>query len=234
MAGLIPEVQSNFAYALKNADNLNEVLGFPGRIIRLKDEIKTLAEPSLGASKHMGKVVLTAMRHDPSSRAAMNIKFSDKIINICKKTNLTISEFDRKKEPPAIKTMEGQSLEWGTDIAIRAVIGQLPVVAAGFSLRKQRNLKIAAATQPKGCGYQFPPITDPLPPTVPDIIFDRGAIGKEAMIRVLGKNPDDVAEKIIKIALSFRAVGATRWVARNGRARHRLAPTGKDFSLRSK
>ncbi|MFH1287182.1 MAG: M24 family metallopeptidase [bacterium] len=31
---------------------------------------------------------------------------------------------------------------------------QLPVVAAGFSLRK--------TTQPKGCGYQFPPITDRL------------------------------------------------------------------------
>jgi len=34
---------------------------------------------------------------------------------------------------------------------------------------------------------------------VPDIIFDTGGIGKEPMIRVLGKNPEDVLAKIQKI-----------------------------------
>ena len=161
IAGLIPEVQSNIAYALKNADNLNEVFGFPGRIIRLKKEIKYLAEPDLGASKHMGKVVLTAMRYDLSYRAAMNIKFSDEIINICKKLKLNISGFDRNKEPLIIKNIEGQTLEWGTNVAIK------------------RSKKF------------------------PDIIFDRGANGKEPMIRVLGKDPDDVANKIINIAENY-------------------------------
>ena len=33
---------------------------------------------------------------------------------------------------------------------------------------------------------------------VPDIIFDRGDMGKEPMIRVLGKNPVDVVEKILR------------------------------------
>jgi hydroxymethylpyrimidine kinase / phosphomethylpyrimidine kinase / thiamine-phosphate diphosphorylase len=32
---------------------------------------------------------------------------------------------------------------------------------------------------------------------VPDLIFDRGDVGKEPMIRVLGKNPDEVADKIL-------------------------------------
>lgn len=162
IAPLIPEVQSNLAYALKNAENLNEVFGFPGRIIRLKNEIKYLAEPSLGASKHMGKVVLTTMRYNPSYRSAMNIRFSDEIISICKNLKLKIAEFDRNKEPAIIKNKEGQTLEWGTDIAI----------GRGTARRAR---------------------------TIPDIIFDRGANGKEPMIRVLGKNPDDVANKIIKI-----------------------------------
>jgi hydroxymethylpyrimidine/phosphomethylpyrimidine kinase len=35
---------------------------------------------------------------------------------------------------------------------------------------------------------------------MPDIIYDRGDIGKEPMTRVLGTDPMDVAEKIIKIA----------------------------------
>jgi hydroxymethylpyrimidine/phosphomethylpyrimidine kinase len=32
------------------------------------------------------------------------------------------------------------------------------------------------------------------------MIFDRGAVGKEPMIRVLGKDPDDVVNKALKIA----------------------------------
>jgi hydroxymethylpyrimidine/phosphomethylpyrimidine kinase len=34
---------------------------------------------------------------------------------------------------------------------------------------------------------------------VPDIIFDRGDIGKEPMLRVLGRNPGEVVEKILKL-----------------------------------
>ena len=36
-------------------------------------------------------------------------------------------------------------------------------------------------------------------PQVPDIIFDRGDIGKEPMLRVLGRNPGEVVEKILKL-----------------------------------
>ncbi len=36
--------------------------------------------------------------------------------------------------------------------------------------------------------------------SVPDIIFDRGDVGKEAVCRVLGVDPQDVARKIIRIA----------------------------------
>jgi hydroxymethylpyrimidine/phosphomethylpyrimidine kinase len=35
---------------------------------------------------------------------------------------------------------------------------------------------------------------------VPDIIFDRGDLGKEPVCRVLGRDPQDVAHKIIRIA----------------------------------
>lgn len=40
--------------------------------------------------------------------------------------------------------------------------------------------------------------------TIPDIIFDRGDIGKEPMIRVLGKNPDDVVEKVLSISKKMK------------------------------
>jgi hydroxymethylpyrimidine kinase/phosphomethylpyrimidine kinase len=34
---------------------------------------------------------------------------------------------------------------------------------------------------------------------VPDIIFDRGDVGKEPMVRVIGKNPDQVVRKVLKV-----------------------------------
>ena len=34
---------------------------------------------------------------------------------------------------------------------------------------------------------------------IPDIIFDRGDVGKEPMIRVLGRNPDEVVDKVLKL-----------------------------------
>jgi len=33
---------------------------------------------------------------------------------------------------------------------------------------------------------------------VPDFIYDEGDVGKEPMIRVLGKNPQEVVNKILK------------------------------------
>jgi len=32
--------------------------------------------------------------------------------------------------------------------------------------------------------------------SVPDIIFDKGGMGKEPMIRVLGKSPEDIVQKM--------------------------------------
>ncbi|MBU4419818.1 MAG: bifunctional hydroxymethylpyrimidine kinase/phosphomethylpyrimidine kinase, partial [Proteobacteria bacterium] len=40
--------------------------------------------------------------------------------------------------------------------------------------------------------------------SIPDIIFDRGDLGKEPMIRVLGKNPSDVVDKVISISKELK------------------------------
>jgi hydroxymethylpyrimidine/phosphomethylpyrimidine kinase len=36
-------------------------------------------------------------------------------------------------------------------------------------------------------------------PEIPDAIYDRGEVGKEPMIRVLGRNPEEVVEKVLKL-----------------------------------
>lgn len=154
---LIPEVSSNLVYAKKDARNEKQVAGFPGRIIRVLDEAHVVTNPQFGASGHMAHVVLTVMKHDTSYRSAMNIKYAEKTVDICKKVGFTVKSFDRKDEPIEKKDKEGFSLEWG----VNKVLEQSKII--------------------------------------PDIIYDKGGWGKEPMIRVLGKNPLDVANKIERL-----------------------------------
>ncbi|NIQ03671.1 MAG: bifunctional hydroxymethylpyrimidine kinase/phosphomethylpyrimidine kinase, partial [Nitrospinaceae bacterium] len=116
---LVPEVQSNLGMALEGARTDEEVIAFPGRIIKLGEDIVTVAPPRFGASRHVAHVILTAMRHDPSQRAVMNIQFSPTLLTACRKLKFKLGQFDRAGEPRRVKEKEGSSLEWGTDRAIR-------------------------------------------------------------------------------------------------------------------
>jgi len=112
---LIPEVQSNLVYAEAGAEKESQVAGFPGRIIRFRDGVRVLANPEFGASQHIAHIVLTVLKHDSSHRSAMNIKYSEKIIDVCRRIGFVIESFDRADEPAANKNKEGFSLEWGVN-----------------------------------------------------------------------------------------------------------------------
>ncbi len=160
MGKLIPEVRSNLGYALTGAVGYDEIAAFPGRISQIGEEIIVYKEPAFGASRHIARVILAAMRHKPDLRAAMNIRYSQAILDGCKKLGLQLAFFDRRQEPKGVKEREGSTLEWGTDQALLRFEG------------------------------------------TPDLIYDVGEVGKEPMIRILGTNPIDVAEKIVKIKTS--------------------------------
>ncbi len=157
VGNLIPEVQSNLGYALPFAETHQDVAAFPGRLVRLGKGVVSVSSPALGASRHIGTIILTVMRHDSRFRSAMNIRFSEGLIRKCEALAWKVCSFDRRQEPPAVKEKEGSSLEWGTERV----------------LSKET--------------------------TIPDIIFDRGDVGKEAMIRILGRNPNEVVEKVLKL-----------------------------------
>ena len=158
IGSLIPEVQSNLGYALASATSPDQVFSFPGRIIRCKDSIVTVADPEAGASQHISSVILTVMRSNPEFRSAMNIRFAPEIVTQCRRLGFTVKGFKREDEPKRTKAKEGASLSWG--------------VAKVLNGMKK----------------------------IPDIIYDYGDVGKEAMIRVIGRTPLEVSEKIIQIA----------------------------------
>ena len=154
---LIPEVSSNLGYALPEAEGMEDVAAFPGRIVRWKDAIATLSAPEFGASRHIANIILTVMKFNPEYSSAMNIRYSKENIALTKRRGFRIGYFDRTLEPKIVKEKEGSSLEWGV----------------GEVLKRMKR--------------------------VPDFIYDEGDVGKEPMIRVLGRNPLDVVTKVLKL-----------------------------------
>ncbi|MBM3263405.1 MAG: bifunctional hydroxymethylpyrimidine kinase/phosphomethylpyrimidine kinase [candidate division Zixibacteria bacterium] len=122
---LVPEVQSNLGMGLAGARTPKDVAAFPGRLIRLREDMRSVAAPEFGASSHIAKIVLTAMRHDPDRRAVMNIRYTEEILAACQTLGLSIGSFDRHQEPKDVKEREGSSLEWGTAEVIRRM-GTVP------------------------------------------------------------------------------------------------------------
>ena len=125
----IPEVQSNLGYALPAfyARDTDDVAAVPGRIVKYMGRAKPSGPPTFGASSHVASYILTVMKYDPEMRAAINIKYDEDIIKAARELGYVVSSYDRRQEPPEIKTKEGASIPWGTEQAIRAV-GRVPDV----------------------------------------------------------------------------------------------------------
>jgi hydroxymethylpyrimidine/phosphomethylpyrimidine kinase len=157
---LIPEVGTNIAYAIEKAKEPSDVAAVEGRIVRVGGKAHPVGRVAFGASDHVARIVLTAMRFDRRVRSAANIRFADPILEGLEEMMLDIRYFDRAQEPPGIRTMD-----WGVASCCKT--------------------------------------------GVPDVIYDRGDLGKEPMIRILGENPGEVAHNILK--LSGRIKNTNSW-----------------------
>jgi predicted fused transcriptional regulator/phosphomethylpyrimidine kinase/diadenosine tetraphosphate (Ap4A) HIT family hydrolase len=124
-AAIIPEVNSNLVMALEGADKIDQVVGIPGRIIKINGLAKTVMEPDFMSSSHMARLVLSIMKHNPSLRSAINVLYDPVILDICEKLGLKISSYDRAYEPPEIRDVEGGTIPWGVETAIEK-LGEIP------------------------------------------------------------------------------------------------------------
>ena len=117
---LIPETQTNFAYALPDASSNLEVAAVRGRLAKAGKMVVQVSRVEFGASDHMASAILAYMNLKPATRAVANFKFSQKILDACKILfKGAVSSYDRAKEPPALKKIEGSTISWGTTLALR-------------------------------------------------------------------------------------------------------------------
>ena len=122
----IPESQSNLVMAIKEADDLSDVAAIPGRIVRIYDKVKASEAPWFGTSRHVANAVLTAMKFDPRIRSAINLRYDDKLIEAAKNLGWLVSFYDRREEPEEIKRLEGRTVPWGIETAVKRAGGRVP------------------------------------------------------------------------------------------------------------
>jgi len=133
---IMPEVRVNLVMALPDAKSINDVAGIPGRIVEVRGRARAFMEPEFGSSRHMARVLLTAMEIDSSVRAAMNIKYDEEIRQALEHIGLTIGCFERGELP-----REGE-----------------PSAALGVRLVAERLGRLPEAIIDKG-GYGIEPVT---------------------------------------------------------------------------
>ena len=110
---VIPECQTNFVFSKKNPKSVIDVLGISGRLVKSGREVVTAGEIVYGGSQHVGTAVIQVCKKFPRIRSGLNIKYEPKIISNAKKSNLTVLNYDRSKEPKKSKQKENSSISWG-------------------------------------------------------------------------------------------------------------------------
>lgn len=150
---LIPEVGCNIGMAIPGARTYGDIAAVEGRMVRYRGKANPVGCVNFGTSRHIAGIILAALREKPEIKAAINVKYSEEIIEACKEMGLGISFFDREKEPEDVSTMD-----WGASKAIKEYGG------------------------------------------VPEVIFDKGGMGKEPMVRLLGTEASEIARIAVELA----------------------------------
>ncbi|MGB3459757.1 MAG: bifunctional hydroxymethylpyrimidine kinase/phosphomethylpyrimidine kinase [Halobacteriota archaeon] len=103
----IPEVGTNIGMAIADAESEHDVAAVDGRLIPAREGVHAGCV-DFGVSSHVARLILTMMKHDKTKRSAINLKYTSELIEACEELGLTVSSFDRAKEPVGAKTMD-----WG-------------------------------------------------------------------------------------------------------------------------
>ena len=132
-----PEVGINLGYALPAAVGPDDVCALRGRILRVGDELAVTGPPAFGASRHIARVILTAMYFSPEARSAINLKYGGQSPTPFRRLGFAVGTFRREKQPLGTSTME-----WGTRTAIGAS-GRVPdIVCDAGGIGKEAMMRV--------------------------------------------------------------------------------------------
>ena len=90
----IPNVGTNVAMAMPDAESVADVAAVPGRIHTMGGQANVPADPEFGASKHVATTVLAMGSVAPQQRGALNLKTSDELLAALTDAGLSTAEFE--------------------------------------------------------------------------------------------------------------------------------------------
>ena len=123
----IAEVGTQVAMALRYAYSREHVAAVEGRIVKTRGGAKAVGPAKFAASSHMARLVLKVMEYNPEVRAALNLHYDPHLVEAFREVGFTVSSFERSLEPSEVKAVEGRSLVWGVETAVKSV-GMVPDV----------------------------------------------------------------------------------------------------------
>jgi len=117
---IIPECQTNFVFSKNKPNNIKDVLGISGRLVKSGDNVIQAGELVLGGSQHVATALIEVSKKFSDIRSAINIKYEPKLITKAKKCKMTVLSYNRKKETKNSKLKENSSISWGISSCLRS------------------------------------------------------------------------------------------------------------------
>ena len=78
---LVPQVGTNLVEIVIDGEDLEDVVGVPGRIIDVEGSVAVPGDPRFGVSGHVARVLLAARAGGSSVRAAINVTYEPEVVD---------------------------------------------------------------------------------------------------------------------------------------------------------
>ncbi|ASI99151.1 thiamine-phosphate synthase family protein [Thermococcus celer] len=117
--GLIPEVRSNFAYALPSPRGIGDVAAVPGRITAVKGKAFALP-PEFGASSFTAGILVELSRIRPEIRSVLNVRYGNDVERALEKAGFKVARIKTGglSEEEAVRAIAGVFVEDSYDAVV--------------------------------------------------------------------------------------------------------------------
>jgi predicted fused transcriptional regulator/phosphomethylpyrimidine kinase len=105
---LIPHNGALLGYAIHGARDKNGVAALKGGVVAGNEKPHITGPCDFGVDEDIARIILTAMRFDPTIRSAATLRCSRKVHQVIESLLLECSSFEPAQKPPMISTMD-----WG-------------------------------------------------------------------------------------------------------------------------
>ncbi len=129
LARYAPETMMNIVMALpkRYVRGVEDIAGVLGKITLQKDKLVPAGPVAFGVPDHLARAVLSIMEYDPEIRAAVNVRYHEKLVKAAERLGMKISYFDWRELPGETRMQGEESIQWGVKKALER-IGCVPDV----------------------------------------------------------------------------------------------------------